>query len=118
MFDPGDDLFEGQPRGLDDAGIGGGFHRGDSARSVAGIAFLQVVADGLQGDRLTARGEFGMTPACAFLEAGGQKELTKRVGEDDRPLVAALGDHVVLGGERALPGDELAAHAGTIGQVA
>ena len=117
LLDPGDDLFEGQPRGVDDAGIGGGFHRGDGPRGVAGVAFLQVAPDGLDGDRLVASGEFGMAAACPFVETGGQKELAERVGEDDRPLVAALGDHVILGGERALPDNELAADAGAVGQV-
>ena len=41
-LDPGDDLVEAQPGGVDDGGVGGGLHRGDGAGGVAGVAVAEV----------------------------------------------------------------------------
>ena len=71
---------------------------------------------GLDGDRFASGGVFRVAAAGAFLGTGRQEKLAEGVGEDDCALVASLGDGVVLGGEGALPGDEPAANARTVGE--
>src|SRR4051812_26985518 len=59
-----------------------------------------------------------MTAARALVETGSQVVLAKGDREYDGPLVTPLGNHVILSGKRPLPGDELEADAGPVGQVA
>ena len=118
LLDQADDLVEVQARGVDDAGVGGRLHRGDGAGGVAVVAVAEVARDGVAGRSASPRAAIlGVSAAGALVQAGREEELAEGVGEDDRPLVAALGHDVVLGGELALQPHEPAADPGAVGQI-
>src|SRR5205807_8968341 len=98
-FEEGDHPVERHGGGVDDDGVVGRPHRGDRPGGVAGVAVEEVAEDVLEAERSARLGVLLVPPTGALLGAGGEEELAEGVGEDDRPLVAALGDRVVLGGE-------------------
>ena len=100
-----EDLLDAPARRVDDDRVGGRLHRRDRSRGVAGVALADVAEDRLEADAVAValRPIIGQPATGPFLVGGGEVILAEGVGEDQRPLVAPLGDDVVIAGEFPLP---------------
>ncbi len=111
-----DGLVEGEVGGVDVEGIVGAGEGADGAGLIAHVAFDDLVEDIVEfrGDALGF--ELGDAAAGAFLGVGVEVELEVGAGEDNRSLVAALGDErALLLANLSLLTDEFLADPGVVG---
>ncbi len=94
-----DDLLAGHAGAVEDDRIGGGHHRRDAAGGVLGVAHVLGGEHLLERHVLAAQAQFAVATAGSFLVIGDEKELALGVWEDDRALVASLGDEVASLGD-------------------
>ena len=100
-------------------GVRCGLHRGNGS---GGVLFVRLLGGRSgrcsAGSVLHERRTLHDAAARSTIEPRGHEELAEGVGEDDRSLVAALGDYIVLLGELALPANQKPADFRAVGDMA
>lgn len=108
-----ENLFEREVGGVNQDGIGCGFEWGIGTRSVAGVAFLELLEDGFGGwDGRETGGKLLKSPIAADAGIGIEEDLDFGIGEDGGADITAFHNDAAGEAEDALLRDHPGTDAG------